>query len=97
MSAMAILPTGPVITALYRLLSVCSYSVRVNILLYIINIHMNAFTVNGRTYTRLFAWLPERSFEGELIWLTHYYMRPDRHGQGHILTWEDFQREIILG
>lgn len=50
----------------------------------------NIRTVNGRTYTRKFAWLPIRTVHKELLWFTHYYLRPDRNGQGIVLSFEDF-------
>ncbi len=47
-------------------------------------------TVNNRTYSQLFAYWPTRTSRGQLIWLEHYYMRPDRNGQGIILSKVDW-------
>jgi hypothetical protein len=52
------------------------------------------YTVNDCTYTRFYAWLPTRMRSGELVWFAHYYMRPDRHGQGLLLSQEDFILDI---
>lgn len=43
-------------------------------------------TVNDRNYNRYWAWWPVRVSTGDLIWFEHYYMRPDRNGQGLLLT-----------
>jgi hypothetical protein len=56
---------------------------------------MQSRTVNGRSYTRRYAWLPVRTRAGELVWLAHYYIRPDRAGQGVVLSQFDFQLEMV--
>ena len=43
-------------------------------------------THNGYTYHRFFAWVPTRVRSGRLVWLCHYYMRPDKSGWGLLLT-----------
>lgn len=43
-------------------------------------------TVNDRSYNRYWAWWPVRVSKGDLVWFEHYYMRPDRNGQGLLLT-----------
>lgn len=58
---------------------------------------MTPITVNGRTYTRLFAWYPVRSTLGEWIWLTDYYIRPDRYFEGRLLSHTDYLLEISRG
>jgi len=52
-------------------------------------------TVNGRTYTRRFAWLPIRSEHDELLWFCHYYITPGRNGVGRILSHSDYIMEFI--
>jgi hypothetical protein len=47
-------------------------------------------TVNGVTYTKFYAWLPTRMRSGELVWLAPYYMRPDRNGQGVLLSFDEY-------
>ena len=37
-------------------------------------------------YHKTFAWLPTRMSSGALIWLNHYYIRPDHNGEGVLLT-----------
>lgn len=49
-------------------------------------------TVNQRTYTQWFAWFPKRMRSGQLVWLRTYYMRPDRNGQGLLLS----QKELLF-
>jgi hypothetical protein len=56
---------------------------------------MESRTINGRTYTRKFAWLPVRTTADELVWLDHYYIRPGRNGLGIVLTWNDLQIDLI--
>lgn len=56
---------------------------------------MESRTLNGRTYTRKFAWYPVRSTAGQLLWLVHYYIRPDRNGEGVLLSGFDLQLEMI--
>ena len=54
------------------------------------------FTTNGRTYTEWFAWWPRRMASGEWVWMTFYYMRPDRNGVGILLSRDDLMRDYIL-
>ena len=49
-------------------------------------------THNGYTYSRLFAWIPMRMNSGAIVWLAHYWIRPDHLGQGVLLN----KREYIL-
>ena len=54
------------------------------------------FRLNGRVYTRLFAWRPVRTVEGEWLWLTSYYVRSGRHGLIVLSNWE-YQRDTMHG
>jgi hypothetical protein len=47
---------------------------------------MKPFTINGRNYTELWAWLPVKTTRGERLWMTRYYIRPGRNGEGIILS-----------
>ena len=47
-------------------------------------------TINGRTYTKRWAYWPTRTGKGELVWMEYYYMRPGRDGTGVILSHDDF-------
>lgn len=50
---------------------------------------MNIVVVGGQTYSRWFAWLPRRLSNGDRVWLTYYYLRPDGNGQGLLLSWAE--------
>jgi hypothetical protein len=52
------------------------------------------YTVNDRTYTRFYAWLPQRMRSGALVWLEYYYMRPDANGQGLLLAHSEYLLEV---
>jgi hypothetical protein len=39
------------------------------------------YLLNGRVYTRHFAWFPTKTSEGSWIWLVDYYTRDSRHGR----------------
>ena len=54
------------------------------------------FRLNGRVYTRLFAWRPMRTSQGEWFWLTSYYVRSGRYGQ-LVLSSCDFQLDTMHG
>jgi hypothetical protein len=61
-----------------------------------INILMLAVTTHqGRTYHRFFAWVPTRMRSGRLVWLCHYYMRPDSNGWGLLLTRREYLQDQI--
>ena len=49
--------------------------------------------VGHRAYTRFFAWLPQRLSNGDRVWLTYYYLRPDHNGQGLLLSWSAVRAE----
>lgn len=51
-------------------------------------------TINGHTYTRFYAWFPTRMHNNELVWFEYYYMRPDRNGQGILLSSNSYQLEL---
>lgn len=38
------------------------------------------FKLNGRMYTRRYAWFPTRTSDDSWIWLVDYYTRQGRHG-----------------
>jgi hypothetical protein len=44
-------------------------------------------------YHRKFAWIPTRMDSGAFIWLNHYYIRPNAHGEGVLLTRMEYQLE----
>jgi len=50
---------------------------------------------NHRTYTEFWAWFPTRTTAGELVWLTHYYITPTRHGYGRTLSKHDLILESV--
>jgi hypothetical protein len=45
---------------------------------------------NGRTYSRLYAWIPTRMSSGLHVWLDYYYIRPDYLGQGVLLNQQEY-------
>jgi hypothetical protein len=45
---------------------------------------------NGRTYSRLYAWIPTRMSSGLHVWLDYYYIRPDHLGQGVLLNQQEY-------
>jgi hypothetical protein len=47
------------------------------------------------SYHRFFAWVPTRMRSGQLVWLRHYYMRPDSNGWGLCLSQRERQLESL--
>ena len=43
----------------------------------------------GQGYTEFFAWWPRRMTSGRWIWLDTFYLRPDRNGQGILLSFSE--------
>jgi hypothetical protein len=58
-----------------------------------INNRMQPVTVGTRSYTRFFAIWPRRVTSGDLVWFSHYYLRPGANGLGVLLTWSQVLAE----
>jgi len=54
---------------------------------------MKPYMYFGQNYTQFFAWLPKRMSSGHWVWLDPYFIRPDRNGQGILLSFEEVRRE----
>jgi hypothetical protein len=46
---------------------------------------------NGRTYSRLYAWIPTRMTSGRRVWFDYYYIRPNHLGEGILLNQQEYQ------
>lgn len=50
---------------------------------------MKSVTHNHCNYTEFWAWFPTRTTQGQLIWMTRYYIRPGPNGLGLVLSHRD--------
>ena len=54
---------------------------------------MKQYSAHGRDYTEFFAWWPRKMTSGTWVWLDPFYMRPDRNGQGVLLSFDEMLRD----
>ena len=57
------------------------------------NTPIGPVTVNGRDYTKFYAWLPVKSTLAGWVWFNYYYIRPDQYFEGRLLSQAEFLQE----